>query len=80
MADFCKQCSIDLFGVDNADLANLGGERKLEPGMYWPAICEGCGFILVDDDGNCCECDIKPDQPGHGTRNPHNKRPEKIKE
>lgn len=66
MADFCKQCSIDHFGEDHRDLAGLGNGRTLQPNHGWLAICEGCGYILVDDDGNCFECDLKPGQPGHG--------------
>jgi len=67
MADFCKACSIELFGTDTGDLKGLGRERKLDPEFGWPAICEGCGFILVDDEGNCIDCDLKKGQPGHGT-------------
>jgi hypothetical protein len=63
MADFCHQCSLDLFGFDSGDLANLG---TLEPGTGFSVICEDCGFILVDELGNCIKCDLKPDKPGHG--------------
>lgn len=61
MADFCKQCSLELFGEDNGDLKGLGDGRKLEPGFGWTAICEGCGFTIVDDDGACINkyCDKK---------------------
>lgn len=57
MADFCKQCSIEIFGEDFGDLANLGGEIKLEPGYYWGALCEGCGPNYVDDEGKCVSLD-----------------------
>lgn len=63
MADLCRQCSIDTFGFDSGDLANLG---PLEPGTGHSVICEGCGFILVDESGNCILCDLHPDKPGHG--------------
>jgi len=58
MADFCKQCSIKLFGEDCRDLAKGEDERKLNHweivlGYGWSVLCEGCGFILVDDDGGC---------------------------
>jgi len=46
MADFCKQCSEEMFGQDFGDLAF--GEDRL-----WEAICEGCGFTIVDGDGVC---------------------------
>ena len=52
MADFCRQCSLALFGEDFGDLANLGDGRDLGPGEGWPALCEGCGPILVDIEGN----------------------------
>lgn len=54
MADFCKQCSIGLFGEDHKDLAGLGGGEPLQEGMGWAAICEGCGYIVVDTEGACC--------------------------
>lgn len=63
MADFCKQCSIDFFGEDCKDLANLGECNKDEG---FSVICEGCGLILVDKDGNCIMCELYPNEPGHG--------------
>ena len=48
MAEFCKQCSIGLFGIDYRDFAGLCGE-----GEHVLALCEGCGIIHVDADGNC---------------------------
>lgn len=58
MADFCKQCSIALFGEDTGDLANLGPAGELGPGEGWAAICEDCrperGFsIVVNQEGEC---------------------------
>ena len=54
MADFCKQCSLELFGEDFGDLKNL----KPEPAPYWitytvRVICEGCGATVVNQDGVC---------------------------
>jgi hypothetical protein len=63
MADFCKQCSIDNFGKDFGD---LGGNPPLEEGYGYPALCEGCGYILVDSDGACIKCDLMKGKPGHG--------------
>jgi hypothetical protein len=37
MAEFCKQCSIKLFGKDFEELAGL-----CEPGEQVVVICEGC--------------------------------------
>lgn len=53
MADFCKQCSEELFGNDFGDLKNLGEGAELKPGMGWLALCEGCGVIVVDNEGKC---------------------------
>lgn len=53
MADFCKQCSEELFDEDFKELAGLGDGSKLEPGFGWPALCEGCGPTTVNDDGIC---------------------------
>lgn len=58
MADFCKQCSIELFGEDYRDLAGMGraaqGEPEtLTPGYGWVVLCEDCGPTRVDDEGGC---------------------------
>lgn len=53
MADFCKQCSIELFNEDFKDLAGLGDGKPLEPNQGWEVICEGCGPTLVNDKGTC---------------------------
>lgn len=54
MADFCKHCSIKMFNKDHRDLSDLGPSRGiLIDGRGWIALCEGCGPIVVDDDGVC---------------------------
>lgn len=57
MADFCQQCSIELFGEDCGDLANLGPAEKLGPREGWLVLCEGCGPIVVTPEGACMSCD-----------------------
>lgn len=57
MADFCKQCSIENYNEDSGDLRgiakrDLTSEEKLM-GNGWPALCEGCGPTIVDDEGKC---------------------------
>ncbi|QDP61579.1 MAG: hypothetical protein Tp138OMZ00d2C19078261_40 [Prokaryotic dsDNA virus sp.] len=61
MADFCKQCSIEIFGEDCGDMKGLGDGSKLEPGFGWACLCEGCGPTVVDDEGTCISmvCDKK---------------------
>lgn len=46
MAEFCKDCSIRVFDKDFKELA---GQCK-EDEFVW-ALCEGCGWIMVDSDG-----------------------------
>ncbi len=53
MADFCKQCSIEHFEKDFKELAGLGDGSILESGFGWQALCEGCGLIIVNDEGIC---------------------------
>lgn len=43
MADFCKRCSIEIFGEDFGDLAGLCGT-----GETVTTICEGCGPGIFD--------------------------------
>lgn len=52
MADFCKQCSVELFGVDNGDLVRDSSE-VLKEDEGFPEICEGCGYIWVNHSGEC---------------------------
>ena len=49
MADFCKQCSEELFDADTGDLAR---SDLSETGKFY-CICEGCGFTVVDRTGLC---------------------------
>jgi len=50
MADFCKQCSEELFNEDFGDLANL-----CEPSHHIYALCEGCGKTIVNHAGVCVD-------------------------
>lgn len=58
MADFCKQCAIDL-GFPGSDLVY----RNLRRGEYMPALCDECGFIQVNNKGECISSDCLC--PGH---------------
>ena len=57
MADFCKQCSIELFGKDFGDLANITTSEQWEDEVVAVVLCEGCGVIQVDPEGRC----VSPD-------------------
>ena len=59
MADFCKQCSIEIYGEDCKDLYDLNDGEKLKPGSGWKVLCEGCGITLVDNEGKCINKDCK---------------------
>jgi hypothetical protein len=48
MADFCKQCSEELFDKDFEELSGLCQE-----GFIANVICEGCGMTEVDHAGEC---------------------------
>ena len=52
MADFCKKCSIEVWGEDGGDLAGLTTPDQQAAGLYCEALCETCGFILVNPDGS----------------------------
>lgn len=55
MADFCRDCSIAMFGSDYRDFAQLlpsgaySTEKGKESGAL--ALCECCGPIVVDING-----------------------------
>lgn len=51
MADFCKQCSIEIFCEDFNDLAGISTPQDTANKLYAHVLCEGCGPILVDHNG-----------------------------
>lgn len=53
MAEYCKQCSLEEFGIDHNDLAGLTTPNDTADGKYEYVICEGCGFSIVDHTGTC---------------------------
>lgn len=63
--NLCKDCSIELFGVDNGDLAELCSY----PGLT-DVLCNGCGWVWVDFTGRkVCECDPREGDPEYALRN-----------
>ena len=69
MAEFCKACSIELFGRDTGGLAGITTKKNEQQGRAVIVICEGCGVIQVDNEGNCISPDCqKAGHPGHGVR------------
>lgn len=60
MADFCKKCSIKMFGEDYGDLANIITEEQMKDGyVSGVIICESCGPIQVNHLGECISPDCK---------------------
>ena len=57
MADFCKQCSIELFGGDLGNLAKLSNEDDTKQELFCIVLCEGCGPCQVDHTGRCISKD-----------------------
>lgn len=56
MADFCNQC-LDELGLPRGDLAGITSPADWAEGRAVRVICEGCGFVQVDPDGNCVTVD-----------------------
>lgn len=55
MADFCKECSIEMFGKDFGDLAHIAERATV--------MCEGCGgYVTVNWDGEVIASDQHPTQ------------------
>lgn len=70
MADFCKQCSKEIFGRDYRELAALITEDEAKQGLMACVLCEGCGPVQVNIDGECQSIDCikkhgKPEVNGH---------------
>jgi len=64
MADFCYQCTKEMFGnPEKNDLKGLSTPEDTKNGLYPVVICEGCGHIQVDHEGKC----VSPDciEGGH---------------
>ncbi len=57
MADFCKQCSEDMFDKDFGDMQGMSNEDHTLIGLFATALCEGCGPIQVNHLGECVSKD-----------------------
>jgi len=53
MADFCHQCTSELFGEEHADKNDFAGFVRGSERYY--VMCEGCGWITVDKEGRKVE-------------------------
>lgn len=53
MAEFCKQCSLNYFGKDFEDFKGITTVEDWAKDMAACVLCEGCGSIQVNPDGEC---------------------------
>lgn len=67
MANFCKQCTLDLFGPDMPnDMAGISTEEDTKDGLFACVLCEDCGPCQVDHTGKCISEDCYKE---HGKQN-----------
>lgn len=65
MADFCLQCSLEMFGPDiENDLKGISSETDTKAGLFPLVLCEGCGPIQVDHTGKCVSEDCLENHRG----------------
>lgn len=57
MADFCRQCSVELFDADAGDLRGVTTDEEAKQGLYAVVLCEGCGPCQVTKEGICISSD-----------------------
>ncbi len=52
MADFCLECTHEMFGEDcPSDFKGLLSEGEFKEGYLLPVLCEGCGYSWVAPKG-----------------------------
>lgn len=56
MAEFCAQCSDELFSMPS-DFKGLSTVEDTENNLFPIVLCEDCGPIQVDHEGNCISYD-----------------------
>lgn len=52
MASFCRQCSEELFGEYYGDFTGITTAYQWANGIAAVVLCEACGTIQVDPQGN----------------------------
>ena len=50
MANFCYDCTKDILGVDPT-WNDFAKENRIPKDELWRVLCEGCGVIVVDNEG-----------------------------
>lgn len=51
MFGYCKSCSLAIHGHDHEDFSGMLGQELAAEGYGLLAVCEECGPLLVDGDG-----------------------------
>ena len=66
MADFCRECSVELFGIDTKDMVSTQlTPAEFNKGKITRGICEGCAGGMFAPDGTCQGACMNP-QHGNG--------------
>lgn len=66
MADFCLECSDNMFGEGYCDFIGVTLPETWARGEACVVLCEGCGWIQVAPNGACVSEDcLKKDNPDH---------------
>lgn len=67
MAEFCKQCTLEVWGDYPSDFVGITTHEDVAEGMYAWVLCESCGHIPVDVDGSCVgeNCCVHGKDPTH---------------
>jgi len=64
MADFCKECSEEMFGDEiKNDFGGLITKKQIDEGLCMPVLCEGCGPIHVDPEGERIDYELDVTEP-----------------
>lgn len=68
MAEFCEDCSQEIFG-EESDFKGIQTKEDTDNGIATWVLCEGCGMILVDHLGKCINKDcLNIEQSRHNTK------------
>ena len=52
MADFCKECTKEMFGEEvKNDFNGLITQKEVDAGFVMRVLCESCGLVEVGPDG-----------------------------
>ena len=69
MADWCKQCSDEMFGEEHPFYQTY--DKPAPPGRAYMILCEGCGIITVNQQGECNDpsCTLHNSSTGYPNEN-----------